>query len=242
MEKETNTASYVGEGKEAAPQVKVEIKVKGSELRNINDLDDFQGDLKTLSDANYKKLRREILDLGFCEPLVVWGKNILNGHQRVKTLKKMAKEGIVIPNIPVNVVQAKSLKEAKKMVLSLTSQFGKMTEESLMKYMKESDLELEEVIGGFEFAGLDLDTLSNMFGNEKMDLEFEDIEDDGSLPDIDLEGEIPNKTDYIILTFDDGEKIEDILAAIGVNNNIKRISYKNFMDAMMGRGEENVPQ
>lgn len=163
----------------------IQIKVKGSELRNINELEDFQGDLKTLTEENYIKLRKEILDLGFCEPLVVWGKNILNGHQRIKTLKRMRdEEGFEIPAIPVNVVQADSFKEAKKMVLSLTSQFGKMSEESLMNFMKESDLEMDEVMNSFEFAGLDMESLEGLFSDDTGDIEFIEPLEDEELDDM----------------------------------------------------------
>ena len=226
-------------------QVKtIRIKVSGSHARNIDELESFQGEgeteLKTLTEENYKKLRREILDLGFCEPLCVWGDKILNGHQRVKTLKRMRdEEGYTIPHIPVNMVTADTYKEAKKMVLSLTSQFGKMTEESLMGFIKDADLELNEVIDGFEFAGLDTDTLTNLFGNERMDLEFQDIDDEG-IPDVDIKGEVDGRTEYIILTFDNNENIEQIMQDLGLRNNIKRISYKFFVDNITGG--ENIKE
>jgi len=209
----------------------VVIKCTGSMVRDIKDLENFQGNLKVLTDENYKKLKKEILELGFCEAITVWNNKILNGHQRVTVLRKMREEGYVIPPIPVNTVDAKDKAEAKRIILSLTSQFGKITSEGLYEFMKEAEIDLDEVMSSFSFSDVDLNDVKNLFGNDSMEIELGDVEDE-DLPDVDIEGEVLNKTDYIILTFDDGENVNDILQQLGVKNNIKRISYKNFMGKM----------
>lgn len=66
----------------------------GAETRLLDELVEFQGELKTLSPENAARLRREILELGFSEPISVWQHDgtcyILNGHQRVTVLRGMA--------------------------------------------------------------------------------------------------------------------------------------------------------
>lgn len=137
----------------------VEIKCKGSINLKIEDLNDFQGNLKDLSTENYEKLKNQMLDLGFSEPISVWRNKdkwwILNGHQRLRTLKKMKADGIVIPEIPASEIQAKDIKEAKKKVLALTSQYGQMTNEGLYEFLSEANIQFEE-LDDFRFPEIDL--------------------------------------------------------------------------------------
>ena len=134
---------------------KIVIKCQGADVIDIDKLTEFQGDLKDLPDENYQRLKDDILTLGFADPINVWSDDpekrnpILDGHQRLKTLQKMKTEGFEIPLIPVNWVQADSYENAKKLVLSLTSQFGVITGKGLANFIKESNLRAEEVISNF---------------------------------------------------------------------------------------------
>lgn len=124
----------------------VKIKCKGSNTLNIHELLEFQGNLKTLSDKNYTKLKNILLKYGFCEPITVYKNYVLNGHQRLYTLKKMIEEGYNInPEIPVSEVKAKNKEEAKKLILSLTSNFGKMDNKSLLEFTVENNISIEEI-------------------------------------------------------------------------------------------------
>lgn len=48
------------------------IKCTGADAVPVQELNDFQGDLKVLSDENYKKFKNELLLNGFSEPISVW--------------------------------------------------------------------------------------------------------------------------------------------------------------------------
>lgn len=128
---------------------KVNIACSGNDVLDVDLLQPFQGNLKVLSEENYQKLKAEILELGFSEPVSVWKNKdkhlILNGHQRVKTLKKMKQDGYLIPKIPVSFIYANSIKEAKKKVLALTSQYGEMKAQGLYDFMQEAELELGDL-------------------------------------------------------------------------------------------------
>lgn len=127
---------------------KITIKCRGAESLERQDLCDFQGELKVLTDENYAKLKQEVLDLGFSEPISVWkdkkGKHqILNGHQRIKAINKMCdEEGFICPPLPVSIVEADSLKQAKEKLLAFTSSYGTMTSEGLKSYMKSAGIKL----------------------------------------------------------------------------------------------------
>ena len=123
----------------------VRIAAQGADVLPYSDLTFFQGDLKSLSKENYEKLKMRIIEDGFSEPISVWqheGHNyILNGHQRYRTIKTMVEnEGWECPELPVSYIQADSMAQAKRKVLSLTSQFGELEKQGLYQFMHEAEI------------------------------------------------------------------------------------------------------
>ena len=114
----------------------IEIKCKGAKLINFKDVLPIQGDLKSLSDVNYEKLKNSIINQGFSFPLLVWENKdklySIDGHQRCRVLGKMAEDGYNIPKIPCCFAEAKTMREAKLKVLSASSSFGKIEEQDCM--------------------------------------------------------------------------------------------------------------
>jgi hypothetical protein len=159
----------------------IRIECEGQGYTAIDNINEFQGNLKDLSVENYEKLKRQILKLGFSEPISVWKNEeklfALNGHQRLRTLRTMREEGFVIPKIPVNIVQAKDIKQAKEKVLSLTSQYGQITDQGLYEFLHEADLDFNFIKDDLRFPEIDFD---------KFDAEFiREIEaQEGALPDL----------------------------------------------------------
>lgn len=82
-------------------QLKISCDTK--DLLHIDELEQFQGQLKSLDDAGLKKLMKSIIKYGFSFPIFVWKKNILDGHQRLAAVKKLIDEGheIVGGKLPV---------------------------------------------------------------------------------------------------------------------------------------------
>ena len=239
--RDQNIARHTGSKEMTEENTKqVKIKFEKIEFRDVDSLMDFQGNLKTLSDENYEKFKAKILKLGFVEPVVVWENNILNGHQRIKTLTRMRDvEGYEIPKIPVAMVNATNKKEAKEMVLSLTSQFGKMSEESLMEFVKRENLDFRDVITGFDFAGIDLDKLDESILDDLDAADYDEALGE-DLEDVDIQGEVAGKAEYLIITFDSKEEFELARERLELGNNIKRIGYHSFMEKMMGSGDSEV--
>lgn len=124
----------------------------------------FQGELKSLTEKKYEKLKASLLRHGFSFPEFVWksGKRsfILDGHQRVHALKRLRSEGIVLDgNVPVVYIQARNKKHAKELVLAATSQYGDMDEDSIYKFVKEADLNWPELKFSLDFAEINMDKL-----------------------------------------------------------------------------------
>lgn len=145
----------------------IPIACRGADALPHTALRPFQGRLKHLPNAKYSKLKKEIMELGFSEPISVWvdpkGVNqILNGHQRLTTVTRMVdEEGFVCPPLPVNFIEARDAKEAKRKVLSLASQFGEVSQEGLAEFLSDNDISFNEFELSFELPGIDLDDLKN---------------------------------------------------------------------------------
>lgn len=132
----------------------------------LDELLAFQGDLKSLSDVAYEKLKREILDTGFAFPVHFWrdpdGKCwIVGGHQRTLTLSRMRDvDGFKIPRVPVVRVLADDLRQAKRRVLQDVSQYGKVSADGLVPFIDESGFDLKDVAGSFQIPDINLDFLA----------------------------------------------------------------------------------
>ncbi|HEU4344389.1 MAG TPA: ParB N-terminal domain-containing protein [Candidatus Binatia bacterium] len=121
----------------------------------------LQGGLKTLPREKYKKLKKSILRHGISFPFFTWkhgGKlYILDGHQRDKALLRLQRIGYKIPALPIDFIEAKNETEAKEKILLLSSQYGEMTEESLLEYIKGADLDLEDLEETVDLPTLNLE-------------------------------------------------------------------------------------
>ena len=139
----------------------IEIKCEGAATLSIEGLKEFQGKLKSLSPENKKKLKNNILKYGFSAPIFVWKKGeekyILDGKQWLIVLSEMQKAGYVIPDLPVAYIQAASWKEAKKKLLAITSQFGKIEKAGLEDFLLDADILEEDIIDEVDFTGIVFD-------------------------------------------------------------------------------------
>ncbi len=154
----------------ARMQKEIKIACKGAAEMELQTLVPMQGDLKDLSEENYEKLKKEIIELGFSEPISVWidpegQAKLLNGHQRTRVLHKMRDDGWVIPPLPVSIVEAESHQQAMKKILSLTSQYGEITKDGLYKFMNEAQLSMDEVAASFRFPEIKFDDFKIEFYN-----------------------------------------------------------------------------
>lgn len=140
----------------------IAIKYKAALDLGHTELHDFQGELKVLSDENYEKLKKEIISTGFAFAPHAWQNPsdqnwyLVDGHQRIATLKRLADEGWVIPSIPIVPVQAASYGEAKRRVLQGVSQYGQMTEGGLKAFLVDSKISIPDVKISFDFPTIDI--------------------------------------------------------------------------------------
>lgn len=193
--------------------ISVKIACQGSAELSIDSLEPFQGNLKDLSKENYEKLKKEILDLGFSEPISVWQvgqKNyVLGGHQRLRTLLAMRTEGYAVPNIPVSFVQAANEKEAKRKILALTSQYGEMTRQGLYEFALDAEITASELAESFRFPEINIESFENEFFKDQEPEDQERDEDTNDVKDA-ADVYLNNNIKQIVL-FYGTEEFENVL-------------------------------
>lgn len=140
----------------------IEIKCTTKDYLSLEQMNPLQGELKTLTEKNYQKLKGQLIDEGFIAPFLVWKKNdeyfILDGHQRFYVLVKLKEQGIKIPEkFPVVLVEAENYRQACKRVLAISSQYGTMTDKGLKKFILDAEIDAIDVIEQFEFDVIDFE-------------------------------------------------------------------------------------
>lgn len=118
----------------------VESKLSLHYLKNL------QGELKTLSDENYKKLKASILKHGIFVPFFIWENPedaqiyMIDGHMRALALSKMKDEGYSVPELPVVFIEATDIKDAKEKLVSVTSQYGEFNAQGFKDFAIDLDM------------------------------------------------------------------------------------------------------
>lgn len=155
--------------------MEIKIKCTASHFFELDELIVIQGNLKELSTENYEKLKKNILKHGFISPIHIWfnkEKNvneILDGTQRLRTCQKMREEGIKIPKLPVTIIEAENEKEAREILLSLVSQYGKLSDEGLYEFLETSQIDFDVVKEDLvlDYKGIELERFEENFYQDK---------------------------------------------------------------------------
>lgn len=142
----------------------IRISCEGSEKVKLSELDIIQGNLKTMSEAAYEKLKNSILRHGFSFPVFLWrdpesGRlKIIDGTQRVRALRRMIREGYTLERdeIPAAMIEAKDKKEALSKILAAISEYGKYSKKTVSDFIELSKLDFSELKDGLSLK-VDID-------------------------------------------------------------------------------------
>lgn len=178
------------------PKRTIDIRCTGAATARLEDLVPLQGKLKSLDKERYRKLKKALLDHGFSFPFFVWKRPratapkakgnkhqsadaqefdlcILDGHQRDRVLRRLKAQGYDIPPLPVDFIEAKDEQEARKKILLLSSQYGEMTENTLLEFLKESEIDLDDISDTVALPTVDvekiLDQMEEIDSGEQID-------------------------------------------------------------------------
>jgi ParB-like chromosome segregation protein Spo0J len=135
--------------------------------------------LKEMSAENEARLENAVLKHGFIYPPFVWekpsgGHALLDGHQRIRILRRLRDAGHPVPEeVPAVIVPAKNEKDAKEKLLLAVSQYGHVLFEGLDQYIQTSNLDVQKLADLVRLPDVDLSTLMP----DGIDLlPFEDLE------------------------------------------------------------------
>lgn len=145
---------------------KIKIACQTKDFLNLNEIEPFQKNLKSLSDKDFKALRHEILETGFAFPVYVWKSPeetnfCLGGHQRLRVLKQLSDEGYEV-SVPVVYIQADTLKQAKRRILQDASQYGKVEKQGLYEFAIENEFDPGD-LANFKLPEIDWPSFNEEF-------------------------------------------------------------------------------
>ena len=194
----------------------IKIKCESSNFLALNEITDFQGDLKERSAGDMEKIKKSIKKHGVAFPIFIWqteenGETInycLDGHCRTRALREMAAAGEQIPPLPVDYIHAETEAEAKELLLKLNSQYGHMTADSVAAFLGDIKIDFDEL--ALPDGVLDLGKL-----------EPEETKDDDEAPAVDEDGEPDSQRGQLyrlgrhFLYCGDSTSAEDMRALMG---------------------------
>ena len=113
----------------------------------LDQIEEFQGGLKSLGKTEYAKLKQSITEKGFIVPCFAWRNGsgrwkLLDGHQRVRVIRT---EGWTIDGgIPVVEIVAENERDAKEKLLAIVSRYGRVEGQGLYEFLDGTGIDLEE--------------------------------------------------------------------------------------------------
>jgi len=193
----------------------IKITCEGKDLVGIDKIESIQGELKKINPESMKKLKQSIIKHGFSFPVFVWKNKTkyysIDGVHRVKALKELCAEGYDVPvSVPVAYINARDRKQAKTLLLAVSSQYAKFTEEGFTEFIK--DLDLDDISNDIDIPSIDIDSILNA---------PPETEDDDEIPDevdpVTKLGDLWELGHHRVLC-GDSTKIEDVERLMDVDN------------------------
>jgi len=136
----------------------IKITCEAKAFVEIDKIESIQGELKKINPESMKKLKQSIIKHGFSFPVFVWKNKTkyysIDGVHRVKALKELGVEGYDVPvAVPVAYINARDRKQAKTLLLLVTSQYAKIDQYNFDDFTKDLDIDILESI---EIEGIDI--------------------------------------------------------------------------------------
>lgn len=79
----------------------------------------------------------------------------------------MALSGISVPEVPCNFIKCSSEFEAKKIILALTSQYGRITDETLYEFVIDNDIDFKILDENYELPNIKMERFIAGYFEEK---------------------------------------------------------------------------
>lgn len=118
----------------------IDIKCKTDETMLLTDMVPFQGNLKKRTVQDISELKESLEREGLLMPFAIWqydDKNyLLDGHGRRQALLEMidVDKEIINTEWPIVKIEAETEDDARKALLQITSQYGKITKQGVKQF------------------------------------------------------------------------------------------------------------
>ena len=113
----------------------------------LDQIEEFQGNLKSLGKTEYAKLKQSITEKGFCVPCFAWRNGsgrwkLLDGHQRVRVIRNEGWE--IDGGIPIVEIAAEDERDAKEKLLAIVSRYGRVEGQGLYEFLDGTGIDMEQ--------------------------------------------------------------------------------------------------
>lgn len=118
----------------------VKVNCETKDALKLTEMAFFQGNLKKRTQQDIDSLKESIVNEGLMMPFAVWvndGKNyLLDGHGRKQALMQLCDQDpeILEQALPVLYISAETEADARKALLQITSQYGKVTKQGVKQF------------------------------------------------------------------------------------------------------------
>ena len=143
----------------------IESRIINTEPVNWRELQFIQQeDFKEWLPNGDKKLIESLLKYQFADPFKVWHHNGINycldGRHRFLDLKMVSDSGYTVPEmLPATFINCKDMKEAAELVLVYSSAYAKITQQGLLDFVKNFDLDFPDMTNLLNLPELNLGEL-----------------------------------------------------------------------------------
>ena len=113
----------------------------------LDELEEYQGNLKSLGKTEYAKLKQSITEKGFIVPCFAWRNGsdkwkLLDGHQRIRVIRNEGWE--IEGGIPIVEITATDDRDAKEKLLAIVSRYGRVEGQGLYEFLDGTGIDLEQ--------------------------------------------------------------------------------------------------
>jgi DNA modification methylase len=141
------------------------VPIKWEELQFVQ-----QENFKEWNNNGDKKLLDSILKYQFVDPFKVWESEgklyCLDGRHRFLDLKKVQESGYDVPDLlPATFIDCSSMKEAAELVLVYSSAYAKITQQGLLDFVQNFDLDFPEMQSMLNIPEFDEIAFQGMLNN-----------------------------------------------------------------------------
>ncbi len=120
----------------------IKVNCETKDKLKLVDMVPFQGNLKKRTEQDLEELKQSLLTEGLIMPFAIWkheDKNyLLDGHGRRQVLLAMASDtdnpDVITEEWPVVYIEAETEDDARKALLQITSQYGKITKTGVKQF------------------------------------------------------------------------------------------------------------